>query len=44
MNNLFGPLMACGGVVAILMALDANGVFWLRRIALAPTLASDARS
>lgn len=44
MNNLFGPLMARGGVVAFLIALDANGVFWLRRIAVAPPMASDARS
>lgn len=44
MNNLICPLMACGGVVAILVALDANGGFWLLWIAAAPPLASAARS
>lgn len=44
MNNLICPLIVCGGVEAILVALDANGGFGLLRIAAALLLASAARS
>lgn len=44
MNNLIWLLIACGGVEAILVALDANKGFWLLRIAVAPPLASAVHS
>lgn len=44
MNNLCCPLIACGGAVAIVVALDANGGFGLLQIAAAPPLASAAPS